>query len=1352
MHTLISHFILEACLRDEFSGHFAAASLSVDVAGFTALTEALAAHGTAGSEALADTMSALFEPLVESVQAQGGFITHFAGDGFVALFPGQDILAYRRALAAAWAIRRQLTNHPDYVTPYGTFRLAARIGVAGGEVAWGILPAGEGLPYASYFSGPAIEACGQAEQQAGHGEILLGGRAAAMLAGWFAGERVAGGCQVNALRGDLPAPSPPRAGDPLALSAAAARFLPSAVGHLGSRGEYRNVVAVFLGLQGVACREELAAFMQVVFDLQRRHGGFLSRIDFGAKGCSVLLFWGAPVGHENDVEAALDFILDLRDAAPRPFRAGITYRVTYAGLVGAARRADYVCYAQGTNLAARMMQAAGWGDIWLDQATARHAAAPPRAAAARFIVAPIGARSFKGFTDRQPVYSLRGRQAATGSERFSGELVGRSAELAQLTEALQPLFARHTAGLITISGEAGIGKSRLVHELHRQITAAAPDEPPAITWLHCPADEIRRYSLEPFRRLLRAHCEQSAAGNAQADAENARRFIDKLGALTAATHDPGLRADLERGLPFLAALVDLHWPDPRYDAAEPKARFDNTLSALQAFLVAESRIRPLVLAVEDAHWLDADSIEFLQRLTRAQRDAALCILLIGREPVALAGYDAALPQYEVHLAPLTSTELRELAQTHLGAPAAQPLLDLLQARTEGNPFFAGQLLRHLQERGSLAPDAAGAIGVTGRASLPADVRGVLIARVDRLAPPVRDVVQRAAVLGREFETAVLAEFAPASPALDTRIAAATGAGIWTPLDVIRYQFQHALLRDAVYDMQLRARLRQLHGMAAEALSRIHAANLAPYYGDLAYHYGLAGDTVQEQRYARLAGERAAARYANAEAVAYLSRALELTPEDATAERYALLLARLQVYGLQGARSAQHDDLTALAPLAERLNDDAKRGTVAVQAARYAYLTGDYRAAVSDAAHATAMVPAGTETATRARLVWGQALAWLADYPPAREQLTAALAGAQTLGLVTVEADCWLNLGIVSYSETDFSRAHTEVAEALRVSRACGDRRIEGMALGTLGSIAFDQGKYAEAQPWYEQALHVSREVGDRLNQGTSLGNLCNIALYRGRYDAARTYAEETLAIFRAVGALYGATVAYHVLGQIARNQGDFATAAAHYEQSLQLAREAGAKSEEGEALASLGLLRHHTGDHRGAEHYCREALAVVETLGEQHIRTYALTVLGHALAALGDLAGAAAAHRDALAGRRAAGEKTRALENLADLAEIALAAGDLAQAQLPVEEILAHLAAAPVDGAEEPLRIYLACCRVLQAGRDPRGADVLATARRLLAERAGRIADPALRRSYLENVPAHRALAQATTGCPDTMP
>ncbi len=1334
MHTLISSFILEAYLRGQYEGRLAAASLSLDLAGFTALTEALAEHGQAGSEALADALSALFEPLVAGVYARGGFITHFTGDGFTALFPGPEPQAVPVALAAAGAIRQHLLAHPMCLTPFGAFPLSARVGVAHGEVLWGILPAGDGVPDAWYFSGPAMTECVRVQRQAGPGEVAVSAEAAAAAPG------------MNELAALPPVPPSSQA----ALTEAAARFLPPVLGQLAGRGEFRNAVALFLTAQGIGDREALAAFMGLVFELQRAHAGFLSNIHWEEDRCTIVLFWGAPEAHEHDVENALRFALHARAQAGRPLRAAITFRVTYAGLVGSARRADYGCYGPGTNLAARMAATAPWGEIWLDEATAR------RAMVGRFEVEPLGERAFKGFAAAQPVYALRGYHTAARSLRYGSQLVGRQEELSQLRAALEPLRGGRPAGVIAVSGEAGVGKSRLLDELRQELPALLPgeqpgaDQEPLATWLDCPADEIRRYSLQPFRALLRAYFGQVPAGTAQAE-ENARRFIDRLGALIAATRAPGPHDDglptlaetLERGLPFLGALIDLYWPGSAYEKAEAKARFDNTLAALQAFLLAESRLRPVVLVMEDAHWLDADSLSFLDILSRNLNGAPLAFLLASREPPDLAAYDPALPRHHVRLAPLAPSELAELAHSLLGAPADPSLLSLLQARTEGNPFFAEQLLRHMQEQGLIVPRPDGAMAMARAPSLPTDVRGVLIARVDRLDRGVREALQAAAVLGREFEPAVLAELTAGDLPLDAVLAAAVRAGMWSPLDDSRYRFQHALVREAVYDMQLRGRLRERHAAAAAALACVHAANPAPYYADLTYHYGQAGDAEQERRYARLAGERAAAQYANAEAVAYFSRALALTPEDATAERYELLLARLLVYDLQGDRAAQQEDLAALTDLAERLNDDAKRAAAAVQAARYAYLTGDYETAIAAAERATALVPPGSETATRAHLAWGQALCWQGDYPAAREHLTVALDGAQALGLAAVETHCWLNLGIASYSATDYACARDELTEALQVSRRCGDRRIEGMALGTLGSIAYEQGRYDDAEPLYQQALAIGRQTGDRLNQGISLGNLGNIALYQGRYDAAQRYADETLALCLEVGNRYGEVVSWHLIGNIARHQGDHAAARAHYEQSLRLAREIGAKYEEGEALASLGLLCHQTGDHQAASGFCRQALEAVAELGEQRVHAYALTTLGHALAALGDLAAATDAHQQALASRRAAGEKTRALENLVGLAEISLAEGGLAEAQVHVEEILAHLATGSVDGAEEPLRIYLACYRALQASGDPRTANILATAQRMLAERAALITDPVLRQSYLENVPVHRELARA---------
>ena len=230
-----------------------------------------------------------------------------------------------------------------------------------------------------------------------------------------------------------------------------------------------------------------------------------------------------------------------------PVRAGITYRVTYAGLVGAAERADYGCYGPGTNLAARMMQAAGWGQIWLDEAIARRAAAPAHTATTHFTVEPLGARAFKGFAAPQAVFGLQGRRAVGSAARFSGPLAGRRHELAQLTAAIEPPLpgsrpasspslgrpasaraacctncTRHCMRLGPGRSRRPLRSGRATRRRHRAPSPGSTARPM----------RFRRYSLGPFRQLVRAYFTQAAAGDAQSR-EQAGRFIDRLGALIA---------------------------------------------------------------------------------------------------------------------------------------------------------------------------------------------------------------------------------------------------------------------------------------------------------------------------------------------------------------------------------------------------------------------------------------------------------------------------------------------------------------------------------------------------------------------------------------------------------------------------------------------------------------------------------------------------------------------------------------------------------------------------------------------------------------------------------------------------
>ncbi|MFN2123574.1 MAG: AAA family ATPase, partial [Candidatus Promineifilaceae bacterium] len=675
-------------------------------------------HGQYGAEILAVVMRAVFTPLIHSVFEQNGFITGFAGDAFTAVFPKEanQALPQIRALAAARQIQQHMADNIHQETRFGLFEFSAKIGLALGESTWGIISSEDGQQATYFFSGSAIDGCAQAETYGFAGEIVAGDTFYEAVREWSAAEQVQDYWRIKHIEGPLPTPD--LVGKPPVNIDLASRFVPRILLEREIEGEFRQILNLFIGLQGTPTREELNTFMQDLFRLQNRYGGFLNRIDFGDKGCHLLLFWGAPLSHEYDLAHVLDFILALEGGSKIQLRAGITYRIAHAGMIGSELAEEYTCYGRGVNLAARFMTSAGWGEIWLDGETAQRASA-------EFEVRSIGAKTLKGFAEEQEVYRLQGRRIKYGSRFEDKPLVGRQQELEGLREAIQPIFNGRFGGSAAVIGEAGVGKSRLVDALY----ASYLEQEQAAVFF-CQADELLRQSLNPFRYFLLRYFNHTPMDD---DDANKQHFEQKFEDLLEATIDPVLREELLRARSFLGHLIGLSWTDSLYEQLDPELRFENTLSGLKAFFKAESLRRPLILHLEDAHWWDSDSQTFLNRLTRNVANNPFVLVITSREELLEGLFEPAVPQVEIQLLPLGQESVAELAEDIVGHLPSPALVNLLQERTQGNPFFVEQILLYLQAHGLLEKvEADSARTLPGDPSIPTDVRAVLTARLDRL--------------------------------------------------------------------------------------------------------------------------------------------------------------------------------------------------------------------------------------------------------------------------------------------------------------------------------------------------------------------------------------------------------------------------------------------------------------------------------------------------------------------------------------------------------------------------------------------------------------------------------------------
>lgn len=1195
MHILVPAFILEQFRKRCFHGRFTAASLFVDISGFTTITEGLMLHGSESAEVLSEALRAIFDPLVYSVYEQGGFIATFGGDSFTALFPGVNNDAQWRALSAAWAIRRRVSMTPGYVTRYGCFSFTVRIGLSNGEVEWGIAPADEtqagALQRAFYFRGDAIDTAVRAQQHARTGDIVLSRSACDALHAHILVQSLGDFYRLVALRSaslSLPqAVSLP----PIDLRDAAAFFPP----HLLQRslsGEFRHVLTLFLNLEGRPAQERLDAFLGLLAGLQQEYGGYLCRIDAGDKGCSLLLFWGAPSSYEDDIERALNFVLDLQSATPLQLRAGITYGRMYAGFAGSTLREEYTCYGRWVNLAARQMIAAPWGAIWLDAATARRAPA-------HFDTELVDHCTFKGFAEPMPVFALRGRRQIELMPLYTSPLAGRVRELAQLSEAVQPLFEGRSAGMIVICGEEGTGKSRLLYEFERCCWSTFDR---AVTWLRCQADKTVRRSLNPFRYALRAYFEQSAS---QSDVVNKQRFTEKLNLLIAQTDNPSIAHELDRVRSLLGALVDLHWPGSLYEQLHSRLRFEHTLEALQTFLRAEGSIRPVILALEDFHALDVDSLQFVRSLLQSMNDYPIAILVSGR-PGAGQACLAEMARQVIELHPLPLDDLRLLAEGLLSRKVAPRLINLVMKRTDGNPFFAEQMLLYARDRGLLIR-AGDAIDLKGSDELmPADTRALLIARLDRLPLAVREIVQAAAVLGREFEIAVLARMLAGDAALEMKVHHAERAGIWSPLHQGRYIFKSGLLRDAAYEMQLWARRRSLHQAAAEALETLYRRSLQPFYGEIAYHYQQAGVHERAIVYLAEAGEHALATGAYQEAIRLLTQALELdaqrgaalapsttssrpVPERASWERL-LGEAYLGLGDLQRSRRHLEQALTLMgrpvpgtsvrfaASVAGQLvmqglhrcwpgrfvGRAAKRRRAAssmlLEATRayerlseVYYFAHEKRLALSAATHALNLAESLGPSPELARCYANLCLASgiLSLHALAERYSRLAWETAQAVDHLPTMA--WVlfagavyNIGVGRWLE-----ARDALAQAMSISEQLGDHRRLDESKASLAWVFYHQGDFAQSLRLFAAVYASACERGDLQAQGWGLGGQAQTLWRMGRIAAAVTLLEQRMALLtehadRAVPAI----ASYGLLAAARLRQGDLLLAQEEAERTL----------------------------------------------------------------------------------------------------------------------------------------------------------------------------------------------------------
>ena len=665
-------------------------------------------------------------------------------------------------------------------------------------------------------------------------------------------------------------------------------------------GERKQVTVLFADLKGSteliadldpeAARQLLDPALHHMMEAVHRYEGTVNQV----LGDGIMALFGAPLAHEDHALRACYAALAMQAALRRygeevrrshglemHMRVGLNSGEVVVRTISNDLHMDYSAVGQTTHLAARMEQLAPPGGIRLTSATLRLVDGLVQ-------VQALGRFPVKGLPEPVEVFELTGAStihrrlqavAARGLTRF----VGRQHELETLRQALEQAAAGH-GQIVAIVGEAGVGKSRLVYEFTQSDVSR--------TWLVLEGGSVSYGKATPYfpvLDLLRRYMHLE-------ERDEARTIRAKV-----TGHVLTLDAALQDIIPALLALLDVAPDDSPFLQLDPAQRRQRTLDALKRLLLRESQVQPLLLVFEDLHWIDAETQALLDSLVGSLPTARL-LLLVNYRPEYQHSWGSKTYYAQLRLDPLPPASAAEVLAALLGdAPSLAPLTQLLMARTEGNPFFLEESVRTLVETGILVGErgAYRLAQALPTIQVPATVQAVLAARIDRLPPEEKTLLQTAAAIGTEVPVPLLQAIAELpEAALHRGLAHLQAAEFLYETRLFPEQvctFKHALTHEVAYGSLLHERRRVLHARIVETLEKMAGDRVAEQVERLAHH-ALRGEAWDKAlAYCRQAGEKAMARSAHREAVEYFEQALNALqhlPEtrDMREQALALLLA------------------------------------------------------------------------------------------------------------------------------------------------------------------------------------------------------------------------------------------------------------------------------------------------------------------------------------------------------------------------------------------------------------------------------------------------------------------------------
>ena len=1027
---------------------FSGTLLHADLTGFTSLAERLGSHGKAGTEQLTGILNASLAAILQPIREAGGVVLYFAGDSVTARLPDPSLAA-----GCAAGIHSGLNSLGPVDSLEGPVQPAAAVTTATGR--WGETVLSRAESAHILLSGPLVSRLADLEREAGGRGVTTSTRLYV----------------------------PPVIDQPSAGQSTLKRKRNAVV---DSVAEHRSMAAIFVRLFGYDPARPPIAELQTAYamlaDVTAHYGGTVALVDsVVADGCRVFLLFGAPVSTGRDarnaVLAGAKALEKLKDLRRINAGIGVGYGYAYAGVVGDEWKRTYTVIGDSVNTAARLADTAAPGSIVVTDDVRR------------VTVAEFGYDELSPVMARGKSRALRrfvpGEEMGSDARRYA--FVGRGRELSRLTDILST-----PGSWVELTGEAGIGKTRLLEELTaglkssgHSVVLARPEEPRGVD--------------EHLACLLFDVCGIRASDPSETKRSKLRSALQQAG---------GERLASLESIPG-RMLLGIEYSDAPYHQLTPRIRRVNLMECLRSLVRA---LGPgAVVMVDDAHLLSDEEADELASLLGdlVSLDDSPASALICRRPEGPAVEPSKGPPLQrMELSGLDDRSRRGLLRNvALGCHLEPEVERTVMERAQGNPFYLLQMVLYLVEKGLLVRqgDRWTPSSDYSAESLPENVFAMVMARIDRLSSRAKECLRVGSVIGMEFPADLVASVVGRSAREEMGESVSAGLLFAAALKELEYIFSHMLIRDVAYDSMLREKRRALHHQVAELLERQSAPAAI-----LAHHYQLAEDWNRALQHMLSAGDRASEEYRNQQAISHFRRAAEIAAE-LDGLQVGLSRARLSEGAVLDTLGRYDQALQAYEEVVELKAVAEDWGRAMQGKAQIHFVRGEFEKALGIMDQAEAGLEGRAELEDLFTVRFAAFRAWVqavkGDLKPAMENATAALAAAEALEEDNPKKSNLLGyacntLATVHWAMNEMDKAADLYRRALGIAQAMGSRREAAVTIGNIGLVLEKQGRYDEAIEAIEGKLEIVREIGDLYMVNSCHGELVPCMLRAGRIREA----------------------------------------------------------------------------------------------------------------------------------------------------------------------------------------------------------------------------------------------------------